>query len=272
MNLYYLIPRLIRHFLPNNIVRFLLRHNLVIKPGLETMAPFQAADRYIEAFAKEGFSIKDKSILLFGYGGNFAVACALLKNGAAHITLCEKETLPDDRRNLALLKDFSAYLNYDDGYVTPNKDVITLAIGDISEILKGSRFDAVLSTSVFEHLSDVEGITLALTRMTAPNGLHLHYIDLRDHYFKYPFEMLCYTKDTWYSWLNPTSHHNRWRLLQYQALFEELFSTVKIDILERDYTNFDKVKFRIQPEFLSGDVETDAVTLIKVLAKNPRSS
>lgn len=269
MNPAYIIPRVIRHFLPDSLVRFLLRRSLIIRPGLETRSPFEAADRYIEAMNEEGFSILDKKILVFGYGGSYAVACMLLKKGAAHVTLCEKEAPPDDRRNQALLVEFSQYLMEKEGKVSPNPDFITLAQGDIRKILTGSEFDIILSTSVFEHLDDVEGITRALERLTSPQGIHLHYVDLRDHFFKYPFEMLCYSAKTWYGWLNPTSHHNRWRLPDYQRLFSSLFDQSKIIVLERDYPAFQKIVHRIHPEFISGDAEIDAVTLIKIMAKIP---
>jgi hypothetical protein len=265
----YILPRLIRHFLPNGLVRFLLRRSLIIKPGLETRSPFEAAERYIATLKSEGLSIEGKNMLVFGYGGSYAVACALLQNGADHITLCEKEAPPDDRRNQALMPDFSKYLLETNGFVGPNPEFISLVQGDIREILKGHQFDVILSTSVFEHLEDVEGITRALALLTAPQGVHLHYVDLRDHFFKYPFEMLCYSKETWYGWLNPTSHHNRWRLPQYQALFDGLFSKVNIQVLERELEAFEKARSRIRPEFLSGDADVDAVTLIKILARNP---
>lgn len=268
MNPAYIIPRVIRHFLPQGLVRFLLRRSLIIKPGLETRSPIEAAERYISTLRNENVALDDKNILVFGYGGNYAVACMLLQNGAGHITLCEKEAPPDDRHNQALLPNFARFLNVTNGFVRPNPEFISLAQGDIRTILADRQFDLIISTSVFEHLDDVEGITRALARRTTPKGVHLHYVDLRDHFFKYPFEMLCYSKETWYGWLNPTSHHNRWRLPQYQAMFTSLFSDVKIEVLERDREAFKTVRDRIQPEFLSGDVDVDAVTLIKILAKN----
>jgi len=66
----------------------------------------------------------------------------------------------------------------------------------------------------------VEGITRALARLTRPGGMHLHYVDMRDHFFKYPFEMLTYSKQTWQSWLNPTSNLNRYRIPDYRRAFE----------------------------------------------------
>jgi len=46
MNLKYLIPRLARHFLPEKFVRFLLLRGWIIRPGIETSSPAEAAERY----------------------------------------------------------------------------------------------------------------------------------------------------------------------------------------------------------------------------------
>ena len=48
MNLPYLVPRVIRHLLPERITRFLLLHSLVIRPGVETSDPDTAVRRYVE--------------------------------------------------------------------------------------------------------------------------------------------------------------------------------------------------------------------------------
>ncbi|HSO26555.1 MAG TPA: hypothetical protein VLS48_00690, partial [Anaerolineales bacterium] len=100
-------------------------------------------------------------------------------------------------------------------------------------------------------------------------GLHVHFIDLRDHYFKYPFHMLTFSQATWQSWLNPTSNLNRYRLADYRRVFEKTFGVVQFDILERDAQHFAALRDRIKPEFLSGDDEMDAVTQIRVCARRP---
>jgi len=124
--------------------------------------------------------------------------------------------------------------------------------------------DVVISNSVYEHLDDVEGITKSLAALTKPDGAQVHFIDLRDHYFKYPFEMLKFSEKIWYSWLNPTSNHNRFRLWDYRKVFEKYFGKVDIQILERDESNFKKPS-EILPEFISGKLEDDCVTLISVV-------
>lgn len=272
MNVGYLIPRLFRHFLPPTATRFLLQRGWIIRPGLETRHPELAARRYAEALQHEGRELAGKRALVLGYGGNFAVGCALLNAGAQHVVLCDPYAPPDDRRNARLLPQHRAYLINSRGHILPRPEHVTLLQADVRSLegdLAERRVDLVFSTSVYEHLDDVEGITRALAALTTPSGMHVHFIDLRDHFFRYPFEMLCYSEKTWARWLNPGSHHNRYRLGDYQHAFSRHFQQVKITVLERDPEGFARVRERIRPEFQTGDPEVDSVTLIRVVATGP---
>jgi hypothetical protein len=266
----YLFPRLVRHFMPDKLVRALLLRNWIIRPGLETSDPQQAAAHYIDTLKEAGYSLTGKRVMLFGYGGRFAVGCALLRAGASHVVLCEKGAPPDHTYNRHLLPENDAYLSEKEGQIAPRPEVMTLLQGDITRMSgKVKLVDFVLSTSVYEHLFDVEGITAALAALTGPAGVHLHFVDLRDHFFKYPFEMLCYDESTWRHWLNPTSHHNRFRVWDYRRVFDRCFEKVEIKINQSDVEAFNRTRERIRPEFISGDINSDAATLIQVLAVLP---
>ena len=134
-----------------------------------------------------------------------------------------------------------------------------------------AAFDYVLTSSVYEHLDDVDGITQALARLTRPDGLQIHFVDLRDHFFKYPFEMLTFSEKLWRGWLNPTSNHNRFRIWHYRHVFEKYFRSVQIEVLERDEPAFERIRARVRPEFVSGNLQDDSVTLIFLTAADPRS-
>jgi hypothetical protein len=272
VNIRYLFLRLIRRLTPESAARFLLKRRWLIRPGLESSDPVAAANRYIETLSKHGRSIEGQRVLIFGYGGRFAVGVELLKRGAAHVILCDHFVLLDEERNIRLLPAYSEYLAVKGKSVKPNPKFVTLLHGDIMNPLLRSqlaRVDYVLSTSVFEHLHDVDGITNALVKLTKADGAHLHFIDLRDHYFKYPFEMLTYSNWVWKSFLNPTSNLNRFRPLDYRGFFESYFNRVEIQALERLEDEFLKVRARIRPEFLSGDISLDSVTQIQVFAEKP---
>lgn len=273
-NFPYLLPRLVRHFIPEKLVRALLLRSLIIRPGLETSDPLAAVQRYAEVLSERGLSLHGKRVLVFGYGGRFDIGLGLLKQGAGHVILCDKYAPPDEAHNRAVFEAQEKYFVLEPKGLRPRPEWMTLLESDIRD-LQASRpigpVDVILSSSVYEHLDDVEGITRALAALTKPDGIHIHYIDLRDHFFKYPFEMLRFSESTWRNWLNPSSNHNRYRLWDYRRAFQDCFQNVEIKVLSRADETFRKVRPHIRPEFISGNTEEDAVTLIRVIATKPRA-
>jgi hypothetical protein len=272
MNLRYMLLRVVRHFLPERITRFLLLRNWIIQASYETNDAQFAVRRYVEVLETHHRSLPGKRVMVFGYGGRFDIGLALLEAGAGFVILCEKYAQPDEVHNRVLLEKFPSYLSLDGGHVRPRPEHLTLLQADIREVTRDQcpPVDVVISNSVYEHLDDVDGITKALASLTKPDGIHVHFVDLRDHYFKYPFEMLKFSSQVWYGWLNPTSNHNRFRLWDYRKTFEKYFGTIDFKVLARDELNFEKARPGIRPEFFSGRLEDDSVTLIQVYAAQPK--
>jgi hypothetical protein len=271
----YLLLRLIRHFMPESLARLLLRRRWILQPGLESSDPQAAAERYVSSLAEKGYPISGRRMLVFGYGGRFAIGIELLKQGAAHVVLCDHFMSLDQERNLDLLPHNENYLARDNFLITPRPEFMTLVHGDIREGSVQNQIaavDCVLSNSVFEHLEDVAGITRALAGLTKPDGIQLHFVDLRDHYFKYPFEMLSYSERVWRNLLNPTSNLNRFRAMDYGKVFDDAFQNVEIHVLDRLEKEFEAVRSRIRPEFIHGDPSVDSAALIRIIAKKPRHS
>lgn len=274
MNPGYLLPRLVRHFMPPKLARALLRRKIIIRPGLETVDPASAVNRYLSVLQESGFDLEGKRALVFGYGGNFAVGCGLLQAGASHVVLCDRFVPPDEERNRLLMPAYEQFLTWVNGYVRPRTEYITLLEGDIREAAAGNQIepvDLIVSSSVFEHLDDVTGITQALAGLTSPGGFGVHFIDLRDHFFRYPFEMLRYSSEMWRSWLNPDTNLNRLRLWDYRRVFQSCFQQVEIQIVEKDPEAFSRIRDSIRPEFISGNIEEDCATIIRVTARYPVS-
>ena len=272
MNLPYLILRVVRHFLPEKLVRTLLLRNIIIHPGLETDNPLAAVKRYVEVLSERGLSFQGKRVLVFGYGGRFDIGFGLLKAGAAHVILCDKYAPPDETHNQRVFASEEKYFLMEKEGLRPRRKWITLLEADIRDAQATKQIkpvDFVISSSVYEHLDDVEGITRALAKLTQPDGLHIHYVDLRDHFFKYPFEMLRFSEGIWRTWLNPSTNHNRYRLWDYRDAFKACFAQVEIKILTREEEAFRKLLPRIRPEFVSGNLEEDAVGVILLIASKP---
>lgn len=270
MNLPYLIPRVIRHFLPEKLVRALLLRSLIIRPGLETSDPDAAVQRYLEVLPG---ALNGQRILIFGYGGRFDLGFGLLKGGAAHVILCDKYAPPDEAHNMARFAREAEYFVVENGRLRPRADQMTLLEADIRSVrphIDLEPVDIVLSSSVYEHIEDVEGITRALAALTKSDGLQVHFVDLRDHFFKYPFEMLRFSETTWRRWLNPSSNHNRFRLRDYRRVFEACFENVEIKILTREEQAFRALKPHIRPEFVSGNLQEDTAATIRVIVSGLR--
>ena len=266
---------MVRRLIPEGMIVFFKRNGWIIVAGIETRAPAAALDNYLSALQEASYSIEGKRVLLFGYGGRFAVACALLEAGAKHVVLSEYNLKPDQQFNCSIVEEYSRYLSMKNGKVLPNPYFITLAHGDIRTLVKENRLERVhliLSNSVFEHLDDVSDILGALSEITLPEGLHLHFIDLRDHYFKYPFEMLCYSERVWQNFLNPNSNLNRFRLWHYEQIFKKYFKKVNLSILDSNIKEFNSAKNRMKPEYIYGDQKIDSALRIKVLACEPIKS
>jgi SAM-dependent methyltransferase len=272
MNLAYLIPRVIRHFLPEKLVRALLLRSIIIRPGLETSDPDAAVQRYTKVLP---CSMNGKRILVFGYGGRFDLGFGILKEGAAHVILCDKYAPPDEAHNLAKFATEEKYFVVKDGRVRPRPDQLTLLEADIHDVQANVNLelvDIVLSSSVYEHLDDVAGTTRALAALTKPDGVQVHFVDLRDHYFKYPFEMLRFSEKTWRTWLNPSTNHNRFRLWDYRKVFEDCFDEVEIEILTSEEQAFRALQPHIRSEFVSGNMQEDAAATIRVIVSRPKKA
>jgi len=271
MHFSYIVLRFIRHFMPEQAADWMKKRHFIIKAGVETMDPQIAVDRYVEYFKQAGISFKDKTVMIFGYGGNISTGCEFLKRGAKQMILCERAGLPFTKITMDIVNRYPDFFTITgENEAVPKPEYIYIVHDDIRVIADQKKIDPVdlvLSTSVFEHLDDVEGITRALSLLTANRGKQVHFVDLRDHYFKYPFEMLTFSKRTWESFLNPTSNLNRFRVLQYEEVFKKYFSKVKVMITESNIEAFTKAKPRIRKEFLSGDDQRDSTTRIIIEAE-----
>jgi SAM-dependent methyltransferase len=262
-----LILRFLRHYLPGRLVHQLLHRGLIIRPGMETSAPAAAVDRFMVQIQAAGQTVAGRRILIFGYGGRFDVAVSLLKAGAGHVVLVDPYATP-----LAVSPDLAAtsnpFLAVCGSTPVPAPEWLTVVHAPLSTYLSsgGPKCDLILSNSVLEHVGDMEEAVMQLAQATAPGGQHFHFVDLRDHFFRYPFEMLCYSEQVWRRFLNPGSNLNRLRVWDYERLFSLRFQHVSVEVRSSDLPAFRAIRARIRPEFLSGDDERDAVTQILIRA------
>ncbi len=266
----YWTMRLLRRMTPQRLVATMLDRGFYLRAGWDTSAPNVSLQLYEDAARQQGKTLRDSHVCILGYGGGFAVALHMLELGVRHVTLqdpyCERRNYRNGQLDPSRMAKF---FDNDGSTWLPKDEYITVTREPMERIATTSSqvFDFVVSSSVLEHVSDLKSVIPACAQLTKPGGLNIHVVDLRDHYFKYPFEMLCYSTPTWERWLNASNNLNRWRLPQYRELFDGLFSRTDIDILESLEEDFYKVRHRIRPEFLTGIDQQDSVARIRVVAR-----
>jgi hypothetical protein len=267
----YLVLRLIRRHLPDRAIRALLGRGLIIRPGLETRSPPAATRRFMDGLKAAGQSVAGLRVMILGYGGRFDVGVQMLQAGARHVVLVDPYAPPLPAARLAPESAASAYLTISGSRVVPDPQWFTVLNASLDRYTAAGEepVDLVLSNSVLEHVNDVAGTAADLARATAPTGQNFHFIDLRDHFFKHPFEMLCYTERQWRRFLNPGSNLNRLRAWDYERLFSQSFGWVRVEAFYSDLLAFRAVRHRIRPEFLSGNEDRDALTYILLRAAQP---
>ncbi len=191
----------------------------------------------------------------------------LLRAGARHVVLVDPYAAPMPVAP-ALASAGSPFLDISGSKVVPAPEWLTVIQAPLRQYLSngGGPVDMILSNSVLEHVDDLAGAVADLARGTAPGGQHFHFIDLRDHFFRHPFEMLCYSEKSWRTFLNPGSNLNRLRVWDYERLFLASFPRVTVQVRYSDLPAFHAARARIRPEFLSGDEARDGVTQILLRA------
>jgi hypothetical protein len=258
MNVSYVFIRILRKMIPRMAGEFILRRNIGMKMSLGVVDPGSVVDEYRREISRFSHDINGAAILEIGYGGSFGTAIAFLKRGARHIYLYDPFAHPFTKANRILARTEGKYLIEQKGRVIPDPGLITVLPDELDQnAFNRGQVNFILSNAVLEHVRDVGGLFDQLV-VAIPDGFHAHYVDLRDHFYRYPFEMLCYSDRTWNRFLNPADQLNRMRLLEYCAVLDKRFSHSEYRITESDSEGFNRQKHRIKRHFLSGDDRVDA--------------
>lgn len=118
--------------------------------------------------------------------------------------------------------------------------------------LPTASFDLALSSSVLEHVSDPAALFADLRRVLREDGLMLHLVDYRDHFFKYPFHFLQFSRATWDRWLNP-GDLPRWRLYDHLDALQTTGFTVVLPETREDPKQLSKIGPFVSNDFRRHD-------------------
>jgi SAM-dependent methyltransferase len=265
----YWLMRSIRRSLPQGLIDFIHDRGIFRTPGIETRKPGSAAEWYAEQAQSRRRTLEAKTVCVVGFGGSYGVGVYLLELGVRRVILQDPFAALRHARNATLpkaLRDKYFTVQGDDWRPDPARLLVLRDHLAPYAAKHAQSADFVVSRAVFEHVEDVEALVQACSLLTKPGGMNFHLVDLRDHYFKYPFEMLCYAEPTWQRWLNASNNLNRFRVPDYRAAFDGSFTKVDIEIRDRLREEFRRTQSRIRKEFLTGDEDIDAAVKILITA------
>lgn len=161
-----------------------------------------------------------------------------LKNTIAKfLTLANKGQLsiPEDRLT-TLEQCHHELLRKNISDVLPKMNIEPM-IGDARQIqLKDNSIDLVLSNNTFEHIdpSTLRDILAEFQRITAPDGVMSHFIDLTDHFSHLDksissLHFLQYSPKQW-KWIdNSIQPQNRLRINDYRNIYKELGIPISLE-------------------------------------------
>lgn len=206
--------------------------------------PGAIATAYAADLARLGCALAGRRVLEIGSGASNGVGYAMAALGAARV-VCQEPYAPFDvgldARHLS-------------GFVARHPGVRFSVVDRVTTLddLPDGSFDVVVSNSVLEHVADPPALFAALARVLAPDGVMLHRVDYRDHFFKYPFHFLLFSRFAWKWFLNP-GDLPRWRCDDHwNQLARAGFDTTVLS-LERDPEAFARVAGRLHPEYRRRD-------------------
>ena len=123
--------------------------------------------------------------------------------------------------------------------------------------------DCILSNSVLEHVTDLDGFAREMAGLLAPGGFMLHVVDYRDHFFRFPYHFLLWSSATWQRWLNP-GDLPRWRICDHSHAFERAGLSVEVLLARPVPEAFAHIRADVHPDF-SRYSESDLETAFGVL-------
>ena len=201
---------------------------------------FDILQSYQKAFEHLKLLPDGLSIVEIGPGSDFSAQLILASMGAK-VTLADKFLAPFDpdyhpklyaevaKRWDGQKEQLEAAIT--GGYAAANLRLLPEPAEDLKSIADAST-DFIYSNAVLEHIADIGAVTSELARITKPNGIGMHQIDLRGHRdFSRPLEHLITHEEEFQNTAPHLAYDygNRLRLIEFRAHFEAAGFTVTED-------------------------------------------
>lgn len=255
-NFEYIPLRFIRKFILRGRILTLARRAMpYYAPSQNELDPAPVIAKYMEYCEAAAIATTSKNILEIGTGATNSTGYEMTARVQCRYWGYEPFEKFNAKLDCAMFNRVKArHPNAEKGKV-----VRTITLDSVP----GNSIDVIFSNSVLEHVTKPDELTAGLKRILKPGGCMVHAVDYRDHFFKYPFHFLQFSKKTWDRWLNP-GDLPRQRISDHIELFRK--NDFKVEVLRKknDYPAFTAIKERIHPEF-AGYTDEDLSTITAVL-------
>ncbi len=271
MGLAYILKRLLRRHVPSPVVLELMKYC-----GRSAAAEDRPDDvfRGLQDRLQElAVDLTDKHVLDLGSGRYARMALRLLNAGASRVTLIDFHAVPlSNSKHRELLERDCRQLGMSAENALNRIDLQTDDFLTTSPPTPEARADLILSTATLEHVQNPLAVFQKSWEWLRPGGFTSHVIDLRDHLFNTPFEMLTFSETTWKQWLAPKGgfHLNRYRLPDYlQAMRAADFVEIEYQSLQQNRAALQKIWPRLRGRFRQIDFDLLSIVVVHLYARKP---
>jgi SAM-dependent methyltransferase len=232
---------------------------------------------YREQLESQSMVVHDAHVLEIGPGSANPFSVLLFQSGARRVTLVEPylRAYPAHLREARLQAFWQATARPGDPPLPPpTQRQVEWKTGSAENLpLQKDSVLGTLSQNMLQFIRDPRIVFDECYRVTQNGGFFLHRIDLRDHVFRHPFEMLTFRQDAWDK-LCPLKQgrgwHNRLRPWHWVGFLENAgFHFVKAIPLERDEKGYRQVKDRLCSEFAPPSGWDPTITEMVLIGHKP---
>lgn len=247
-DLEYVTLRLVRKFIFTQ--QFLVKHGHRVpfwRANANQADPFWIIERYQRPLKAKGILVAGKNLVEVGVGATNSTAYAFASLGAGSVVCVEPFEPLDpaaDQIQLKMVADKS-------GIPAETLARRVTRVRTMDEV-EETTADLVLSHSVLEHVDPLDPFFLSLKKCLKPNGEAVHFVDYRDHFFKYPYHFLKFRATTWNRWLNP-GDLPRWRIYDHLESLARTGWEAEVPVSEIEVHEKAAVEGKVSPDFRLGD-------------------
>lgn len=242
--IHYITVRIIRRFLFST--RFLERFGSFV-PGYRVncnqVDPGAVVLEYKKYAERNRLSLQGSVVLEIGVGATSSTAYGLAGLGCATVHAYEPFARFNARADAKFRKEAAAAAGPDGEAVVSR----VRRTGDLAQVPPGT-VDAVFSHSVLEHLREPAALFRDMSGILTDGGIMIHIVDYRDHFFRYPYHFLLFSKRNWRKWLDPGDLPG-WRPGDHVSMLEEAGFAAAVDGVERDLDHWRRIRDSVSGDY-----------------------